>query len=141
MAAMCHQNLSWMVLSLNSPWSSLNEILAEGFSQGVYTAAAAVVGLGGEKLWEGAAGRVSRDPEAPVATLDTVFDLASLTKPLATALALMLLMDRGQLTPEATLGEIFQEEWLPPDKLLLTIRSLLAHRAGLPAWRSFYTTL
>jgi CubicO group peptidase (beta-lactamase class C family) len=133
-----HQNLSWMVLPLNSPWSSLNEILAEGFSQGVYTAAAAVVDLGGEKLWEGAAGRVSRDPEAPVATLDTCFDLASLTKPLATALALMLLMDRGQLTPEATLGEILPTGWLPPDKRGLSLRSLLAHQAGLPAWRPFY---
>jgi CubicO group peptidase (beta-lactamase class C family) len=136
--SLCHQNLSWMVLSLNSPWSSLNEILAEGFSQGVYTAAAAVVGLGVEKLWEGAAGRVSRDPEAPVATLDTCFDLASLTKPLATSLALMLLTDRGRIIPEDNLGEILPEAWLPPDKRGLTLRSLLAHQAGLPAWRPFY---
>ena len=123
---------------MNSPWSFLNEILEEGFTQGVYTAAASVVGLKGEKLWEGAAGRVCRDPEAPVATLDTVFDLASITKPLATALALMLLVARGKITLEATLGEILPEEWLPPDKRGLSLRSLLAHQAGLPAWRPFY---
>ncbi|MEW6660512.1 MAG: serine hydrolase [Thermodesulfobacteriota bacterium] len=119
-------------------WSPLNRLLEEGFQQGVYTAATAVVGLGREKLWEAAAGRVSLDPEAAAATLATVFDLASLTKPLATALALMLLTARGKFTPETTLGEVLQEEWLPPDKRGLSLRSLLAHQAGLPAWRPFY---
>jgi CubicO group peptidase (beta-lactamase class C family) len=121
--------------------TSLNEILEEGFAKGVYTAAAAVVGLGRDKLWEGAVGRVSRDPEAAAVTLETVFDLASLTKPLATALAVMLLAARGTITLETTLGEVLQEEWLPRDKRVLTIRSLLAHQAGLPAWRPFYTTI
>jgi len=120
------------------PWSPLNNLLEEGFTQGVYTAAAAVVGLGGQKLWEAAAGRVSQDQAAPDATLDTVFDLASLTKPLATALALMVLAGRGQITVETTLGEVLPPEWLPPDKRGLTLRSLLAHQAGLPAWRPFY---
>ena len=45
----------------------------------------------------GAAGTVSGDPGAAAVTLDTVFDLASLTKPLATTLALMVLAGRGQL--------------------------------------------
>lgn len=127
-----------MNLPLDSSWSSLNAILEEGVTQGVYTAAAAAMGLGGEKLWEGAAGRVCRDPQATVATLDTVFDLASLTKPLATALALMVLADRGKITLETALGEILPGEWLPRDKRGLTLRSLLAHQAGLPAWRPFY---
>jgi len=124
-----------------APWSSLHRLLAEGCQQGVFTAAAVVVGLKGEKLWEAAAGRVSRDPEAAAATLDTVFDLASLTKPLATALALMLLAYRGQVFLESCLGEILPEEWLPPDKRSLTLMSLLAHQAGLPAWRPFYETI
>ena len=53
--------------------------------QGVYTAAVALVGLKGELKWQAAAGRLSLDPEAPATTLSTIFDLASLTKPLATA--------------------------------------------------------
>lgn len=123
-----------------TPWSPLQKILEEGFTQGVYTAAAAVAGRRGEKLWAGAAGRVSRDPAAPAASLATVFDLASLTKPLATALALMLLAAQGRITLETTLGEILPA-WLPPDKCGLTLRDLLAHRAGLPAWRPFYETI
>jgi CubicO group peptidase (beta-lactamase class C family) len=126
---------------MNFPPSSLQEILEDGCRRGVYTAAAAVVGLNCEKLWEGAVGRVSRDPAATPATLDTVFDLASLTKPLATALALMLFAARGRVTLETVLGEILREEWLPPDKRGLTLGGLLAHQGGLPAWRPFYQQL
>ena len=71
-------------------------------------------------------------------TLDTVFDLASLTKPLATTLALMVLAGRGQLDLATPLGEVLPAPWLPPDKRPLTLGSLLTHRAGLPAWRPFY---
>ena len=125
------------------PWAdssaqALQGILEEGLAQGVYPGATALVGLKGELFWEGAAGRVSRDPESPPVTPDTIFDLASLTKPLATALALMLLTDRGLLCLTTTLGEVLSVPWLPPDKRHLALKSLLAHQAGLPAWRPFY---
>jgi serine-type D-Ala-D-Ala carboxypeptidase len=119
-------------------WPSLQELLEEGRDQGVYSAAVALVGLKGELRWQGTAGRVSRDPESPPAT---IFDLASLTKPLATTLALMLLQARGLLSLETTLGEVLAVTWLPADKRSLTLKSLLAHRAGLPAWRPFYETV
>ena len=109
-----------------------------GGSEGVYSAAVALVGLQGELHWQGAAGRVSRDPASPPATPDTIFDLASLTKPLATTLALMLLESRGLVSLETTLGEVLTAPWLPPDKRPLTIKSLLAHRSGLPALRPFH---
>jgi CubicO group peptidase (beta-lactamase class C family) len=123
---------------LPEPWAALQDLLEAGCTQSVYTAAAALVGLKGELLWEGAAGVLSRDPQAPAAGLHTVFDLASLTKPLATALALMVLVDRGKLQLSTPLGEILPSAWLPPDKQPLTLASLLTHRAGLPAWQPFY---
>ncbi|MDI6853607.1 MAG: serine hydrolase domain-containing protein [Deltaproteobacteria bacterium] len=126
---------------LTHRFAALEEILAEGVEEGVYTAAVALAGIKGELLWQGAAGWLSRDSGSPAVTLDTIFDLASLTKPLATALAVMLLADQGRLGLDATLGDIFPEAWLPEDKRLLTIKSLLAHRAGLPAWRPFYKEL
>jgi CubicO group peptidase (beta-lactamase class C family) len=119
-------------------WAPLQQLLEAGVSQGVFTAAVALVGLQGELRWEGAAGRVSRDPDAAAVTPDTIFDLASLTKPLATALALMVLAGRGRLDPAASLGEVLPAPWLPPDKQPLTLTSLLTHRSGLPAWRPFY---
>jgi CubicO group peptidase (beta-lactamase class C family) len=119
-------------------WAALQDLLEVGCTQGVFTAAVALVGLKGELFWEGAAGALSRDPQATAAGLDTVFDLASLTKPLATALALMVLVDRGKLQLNTPLGEILPSEWLPPDKQPLTLASLLTHRAGLPAWQPFF---
>jgi len=69
-------------------------------------------------------------------TADTVFDLASLTKPLATALAVALLVDRGRIGLDQPAAE-----WLPAlkasDKARVTIRQLLSHRSGLPAHRLF----
>jgi serine-type D-Ala-D-Ala carboxypeptidase len=119
-------------------YAPLQRLLDAGVSQAVYTGAVALVGLKGELQWEGAAGRVSRDPGAATVTPETSFDLASLTKPLATALALMVLAGRGQLDPAASLGDILPSAWLPPDKQALTPASLLTHRSGLPAWRPFY---
>lgn len=121
-----------------NPRVSLKQLLEDGLTQGVYTAAVACVGWRGELKWQAAVGRVSMDPESPATTFETSFDLASLTKPMATALALMLLTDAGKLYPDATLGEVLPVAWLPPDKRPLTLAQLLAHRAGLPAWAPFY---
>ena len=123
---------------MSDRWAPLQKLLEAGVSQGVFTAAVALAGRGGKLTWEGSAGALSRDPGAAAVSLDTVFDLASLTKPLATALALMVLADRGRLDPAAPLGEVLPAAWLPPDKRPLSLTSLLTHRAGLPAWRPFY---
>jgi CubicO group peptidase (beta-lactamase class C family) len=123
---------------LSPSWAPLQQLLEAGVSQQVFTAAVALVGLKGELFWEGAAGAVSRTPGAPAVTPDTIFDLASLTKPLATGLALMVLADRGKPQLTTTLGEVLPSRWLPRDKEPLTLTSLLIHRAGLPAWRPFY---
>jgi CubicO group peptidase (beta-lactamase class C family) len=123
---------------LSLSWAPLQQLLEAGVSQQVFTAAVALVGLKGELFWEGAAGTGSRTPAAPAVTPDTIFDLASLTKPLATGLALMVLVDRGKLRLSTSLEEVLPSQWLPRDKQPLTLTSLLTHRAGLPDWRPFY---
>ncbi len=73
-------------------------------------------------------------------TRDTVFDLASLTKPLATTPAVMTLIASGRLDLADRLGDI-----LPPfhgsGKSGITVRQLLAHRSGLPAYRPYFIPL
>ncbi|MEW6673440.1 MAG: serine hydrolase domain-containing protein [Thermodesulfobacteriota bacterium] len=73
-------------------------------------------------------------------TLETVFDLASLTKPLATTPAVMKLIQAGRLELDDTLGKI-----LPPfrktAKAPITIRQLLAHDSGLPDYRPYFEIL
>jgi CubicO group peptidase (beta-lactamase class C family) len=68
------------------------------------------------------------------ATVDTVFDLASLTKPLATTL-LWLVSDIPWSSP---LSQLLPA---PRDKKDITVQQLLTHSAGLPAWRPFFKVL
>lgn len=71
---------------------------------------------------------------------ETVFDLASLTKPLATTLAIMLLIQRQRLFLSDTMGVS-----LPPfaasSKSAVTIQHLLNHTSGLPDYRDYFRTL
>ncbi|WP_239007291.1 exo-beta-N-acetylmuramidase NamZ domain-containing protein [Burkholderia diffusa] len=65
-------------------------------------------------------------------TADTVFDLASLTKPVATAVAIMQLAERGMLRLDAPAAR-YWPAFGAHDKASITIRQLLAHVSGLPA--------
>ena len=66
----------------------------------------------------------------------TLFDLASLTKPLATSCAFITLADAGRIDLDRTLGELLAP--CPGDKKEITVRQLLSHCAGLPAHVPFY---
>lgn len=119
-------------------WRRVEEILNHGLDDGVYTAAVILAGRDAELKYAAAVGRLSIAPGSPATTLDTIFDLASLTKPLATTLALMVLVQQRQLDLMVTLGDILTGAWLPEDKRILPLSALLTHRSGLPAWRPFY---
>jgi CubicO group peptidase (beta-lactamase class C family) len=73
-------------------------------------------------------------------TRDTVFDLASLTKPLATTLAVMRLIQQGKLDLEQNLGSVLPQ-FKKTDKDHINIRGLLGHNSGLPDYRPYYKTL
>ena len=73
-------------------------------------------------------------------TKDTVFDLASLTKPLATTLAVMRLVSQHKLKLDQPLGSILLR-LKDTDKSCLTIKHLLCHNAGLPDYRPYYQSL
>ena len=75
-----------------------------------------------------------------VMTTDTVFDLASLTKPLATALAVMLLVQRGKIELEHDLGSLLPD-FENSDKASIKLKHLLYHNSGLPDYRPYYKTI
>jgi uncharacterized protein YbbC (DUF1343 family)/CubicO group peptidase (beta-lactamase class C family) len=71
-------------------------------------------------------------PYAETMTTDTIFDIASLTKPLGTTIAVMALVERGAVKLDAPLGRYLREFRSPTFKDV-TIRRILTHSAGLPA--------
>lgn len=79
-------------------------------------------------------------PERVPMSRKTIFDLASLTKPMATATAIMLLASEGRLSidkPVADYLPAFSER----EKQEVTIRHLLTHSSGLKPWRGFHEVL
>lgn len=72
------------------------------------------------------------EPEREPMTVDTVFDLASLTKPLATASSVMLLVERGKVQLEDPVSRHLPE-FAGQGKESITVRHLLTHQSGLIA--------
>ena len=82
----------------------------------------------------GYANRFSRQPVTP----ETVFDLASLTKPLATTLAVMALAEDERIDLDTPLAELVGKMVRGSDKAAITPTQLLTHTAGLPAYRPYF---
>jgi CubicO group peptidase (beta-lactamase class C family) len=108
----------------------LQALLDEGVAAGVFPCAAAVVLHGGRRVFEGAAGG---------ATPRTVFDLASLTKILATTPAWLVLWRDGALRPETPVAQILPES--AAGRAGITVADLLTHRAGLPAFLPLFASV
>ena len=84
-------------------------------------------------------GRLDHDPAAPPVTPASIFDMASLTKVLATTSAAMILVQRGAISLDDRVVDHLP--WWgegDPAKPRVTIRQLLVHRAGLPPFRRFF---
>ena len=68
----------------------------------------------------------------------TIYDLASLTKVLATTTAVMLLVDDGRLDLDAPISRYLPEWSSRPERRSVTVRNLLLHDSGLPAWAALH---
>ena len=79
-------------------------------------------------------------PRAVPVSDSSVYDLASLTKVVATTTAIMRLVDRGDLTLDTRIGAHLPE-WSTGWKAEVTVHQLLTHRGGLPPFRPFWRTL
>jgi CubicO group peptidase (beta-lactamase class C family) len=88
-------------------------------------------------LWREPFGRLTYDPEAPATEPDTIFDLASLTKVMSTAPLLMQQVERGAIALD---DRVFRHigAWHGSDRDAVTMRDLLEHASGLPAWKPFF---
>lgn len=89
-------------------------------------------------------GRFTYEDHAPEVQPDTIFDLASITKVVATAVVAMMLYDRGKLSPEEPVAQALPEfVSLAPEhqrawREEVTVRMLLSHSSGLPAYEKLF---
>lgn len=113
---------------------TITQLLEAHVADGTFPGAAvAVVGDAGP-TYEGAVGNAQTVPVTRDLTEDTVFDLASMTKAVATTTAILQLVDRDELGLRDSIGEFYPEIPDGDDKCEITVENLLTHTSGLPAW-------
>ncbi len=111
--------------------------MQEGVDQGVFPGGVLLVEHKGQTVHHAAYGSACLLPEREPATVDTIYDLASLTKPITTVTAVAFLAATARLGLDDPL-ERFVPELTQDDLRRATIRHLLTHTSGLPAWRPLY---
>ena len=112
-------------------------LLRDAIDAGVAPAIVAEVGTVDGPIWSFAGGRLTTDPESPAATAGTIFDLASLTKVIATTTLAMQQAD-ARVTPLDLPVADALPSWSGDDRASVTVRDLLRHSSGLTAHLPFY---
>lgn len=114
-------------------------LLQEGLEQRAYPAVVCEVGRSSGSIWRHALGRLTFDADAPLCTGQTVFDLASLTKVIATTSLILAHVRAGVMAVEAPVAK-YLPDWRPEGGEHVTLGQLLDHSAGLPAHRRLWET-
>lgn len=112
--------------------ASLDCLVEAAIGQKIFPGAVVLIAQSGRVVYHKAFGRQTYEPTSTPITLDTLFDLASLTKPIATTTAAMLLYDRGLLDLEAPVCH-YLPEFGANGKDTICIKHLLTHTSGLDA--------
>ena len=117
-------------------------ILREAIAQRAFPAASVAITHRGSLVALKALGRCTYEPNSPTINPSTLFDLASLTKVVATTPMAMLLYQRGLLDLDAPVSTIIPEftsdAAKDPRRHQVTLRMLLAHSSGLPAYEKLF---
>lgn len=115
------------------------EILDQAIRDRAFPCAATTVIHKGDLVARHTCGRFTYDSASPAAMPETLFDLASVSKAVATTTMAMLLHERGLLDLEAPVALILPEFASgDPRRQSVTIRMLLAHSSGLPAYEKMF---
>jgi serine-type D-Ala-D-Ala carboxypeptidase len=121
-----------------------SRVLEDAIAAGAFPGCAFGVLAEGEVQLQDARGRFTYEGASPAVTSGTVFDLASVSKVVATTAVAMLLYERGRLDLDTRLGDILPEFLHGRDTADLAreirIRHLLAHNSGLPSYVEFFRT-
>jgi CubicO group peptidase (beta-lactamase class C family) len=113
----------------------LDPVITAALERGEAPGAVLLIARRGKVVLEKAYGLRAVEPARVPMTVDTVFDLASLTKPTATATCVAVLIDRGVVLAADPVGRHLPE-FAGGGKEAVTVEHLLTHRSGLPAGNS-----
>ena len=114
-------------------------ILEKAIAERAFPGCAVAVTYRGDLIANKALGSFTFEPAAPAVQTDSIFDLASVSKVIATTTMAMILYERGVLDLETPLAAIAPEFTGNDDRRRqVTLRTLLAHSSGLPAYEKLF---
>lgn len=116
---------------------TVSDAMTQAVSQGFFPGAVLIVHHHKQLILHEAYGSASITPQKTVMTRDTIFDLASLTKVVATTTAIMCLIADRQLSLQDRVSR-FVPDYLSQEKQSITLFHLLTHSSGLSDWRPLY---
>ena len=116
----------------------LDSIVQAGLAEGAAPGAAVAVGRYGRLVFIKGYGTLDYAPDAPAVTPRTIYDLASLTKVVATTTSAMILEETGKLDLDKPVA-FYLPELNAPDKAGITVRMLLTHSGGFEAYAPLYS--
>jgi len=122
-------------------FADINNVVQSGINKGLYPGAVVIVGRRDTVLYSRGFGHLTWQGRSARPTPEkTLWDLASLTKVVATASSVMVLVQNGQIDLDAPVARYlprFCPDGADPRRQRVTVRMLLDHTSGLPAWRPF----
>jgi len=117
-------------------WRNIDALMRRAIADRVFPGGVLLVSREDRVVFANAYGFANIFSAKP-ATLNTVFDLASLTKPLATGLAVMKLLDRGELDLEQSIASVLPA-FIDSGKDEIRLYHLLSHTSGMPDYQPYY---
>lgn len=120
--------------------AAVDRLLEDFVARGAFPGGVVAVGRRGVLAHLAAFGRLSYDDDAAPVRTDTIYDLASLTKVVATTTATMMMVDEGRLDLDAPV-QSFLPRFVGPGKEGVTVRHLLTHSSGIDWWAPLYQEL
>lgn len=118
-------------------FQAVDNAFQEAVTQEVFPGAVVLVSKDQSVIYEQAFGQRSLVPDKSPMGIETIFDVASLTKPLATTVAVMLLVREKKIRLDDQVTRVLPSYGIL-GKSVTTFRQLLAHSAGLPAWKPYF---
>jgi CubicO group peptidase (beta-lactamase class C family) len=115
---------------------TVRKTLLAGLAASAYPGAYAIIGTADRVLARVSVGQLDVSP-SPVPDAETLWDLASLTKVVATTSAVMQLVEQGRVELDAPVQR-YLPAFVGAGKERVTIRHLLTHSSGMPSWRPLY---
>jgi CubicO group peptidase (beta-lactamase class C family) len=115
----------------------LEALLEEGIADEAFPGAVALIARGERVGWQAVRGDAAVTPHRRPATLDTIYDLASVTKVTAALPTALSLYRQGRFALDDPVRAVVPE-FVGGERAAVTFRHLLAHTSGLPAWKALY---